>query len=98
MASVMYNKVGQRISFVGDKYTPHVYEMPFNSLDVTLEKGITKWASIKFGIKNLLDNDVVFQQTDEYTDPVSKLQQSKVEIRQKYKPGMQIKLGVNLVF
>ena len=94
----MYNKVGKRISFVGDKNTPHVYEMPFNSLDITLEKGLTKWASIKFGIKNLLDNDVIFQQTDVYTDPVSKLQVSKAELRQQYKPGMQIKLGVNLVF
>jgi len=98
MVSVMYNKVGKRISFVGDKNTPHVYEMPFNSLDITLEKGLTKWASIKFGIKNLLDNDVIFQQTDVYTDPVSKLQVSKAELRQQYKPGMQIKLGVNLVF
>ncbi|MEI8086524.1 MAG: TonB-dependent receptor [Paludibacter sp.] len=98
MASIMYNKVGQRISFVGDKNTPHVYEMPFNSLDITVEKGITKWASLKFGVKNLLDNNIVFQQTDEYTDPVSKLKVSKVELRQQYKPGMQIKLGISLIF
>ncbi|MEI6751565.1 MAG: TonB-dependent receptor [Paludibacter sp.] len=100
MLSVMYNKVGKRIAFVGDKTKniPHVYEMPFNSLDITLENGITKWASIKFGIKNFLDNDVVFQQTDDYKDPVTKLQVSKVELRQKFKPGMQIKIGINLVF
>jgi TonB-dependent receptor len=96
--SVMYNKVGKRISFVGDPNTPHVYEMPFNSLDMTLEKGITKWLSLKFGVKNLLDDKVTYQQTDEYIDPVSKVQQSKIEIRQQYKPGMQFKFGLNMVF
>ncbi|MFZ4455350.1 MAG: TonB-dependent receptor domain-containing protein [Bacteroidales bacterium] len=106
MMSLMYNKVGKRISFVGDPNTPHVYEMPFNSLDFTLEKKLTKWASLKFGVKNLLDNDVVFQQTDEWDDKVlntetnvvETVHKSKEEIRQKYKPGMQIKLGINMSF
>ena len=98
MASIMYNEAGKRISLVGDPTIPHVYEMPFHSLDFTLEKGITKWASLKFGIKNLLDDEVVFQQLDEYTDIKTKLPTSRVEIKQKYKPGMQIKLGVNMIF
>jgi hypothetical protein len=98
----MYNKVGKRITFVGDKngdyQIPNGYEMPFNSLDLTIEKGITKWASLKFGIKNLLNDEVVFQQTDENPNSITNLPQSIVEIRQKYKPGMQIKLGINMVF
>ena len=98
MASLMYNEAGKRLSLVGDPTIPHVYEMPFHSLDFTLEKGITKWASLKLGIKNLLDDEVLFQQVDEYTDPQTKLPQSRVEVKKKFKPGMQIKLGINMIF
>ncbi len=98
MASLMYNEAGKRLSLVGDPTIPHVYEMPFHSLDFTLEKGITKWASLKLGIKNLLDDEVVFQQLDEYTDIITKLPKSRIEIKQRYKPGMQIKLGLNMNF
>lgn len=97
-ASLMYNEVGKRLSLVGDKTIPHVYEMPFHSLDFMFEKGITKWASLKLGMKNLLDDEVVFQQVDEYVDPSTSLSQPRVETKQRYKPGMQIKLGVNMIF
>jgi hypothetical protein len=63
-----------------------------------LEKGITKWASLKLGLKNLLDDEVVFQQVDEYTDSKTNLTQSRIEVKQKFKPGMQIKLGINMIF
>jgi len=97
-ASIMYNEAGKRLSLVGDKTIPHVYEMPFHSLDLSFEKGITKWASVKLGIKNLLDDEVVFQQLDEYTDPITALPQSRIEVKQRYKPRMQIKFGVNMIF
>jgi len=95
MTSVMYNKTGKRISIVGDKDTPHINEMPFNSLDFTLEKGITKWISIKFGIKNILDDDLVFQQFQEYTENG----ETKVreQVTNMYKPGRQFKLGVSVI-
>ena len=98
MTSIMYNEAGKRLSLVGDPTIPHVYEMPFHSLDFTLEKGITKWASLKVGIKNLLDDEVVFQQVDVYTDIKTKLPESRIEIKQKYKPGMQFKLGLIMNF
>jgi TonB-dependent receptor len=102
MASLMYNKVGKRISYIGDEnqgaITPNLYEMPFNSLDFTFEKKITKWANLKLGIKNLLDDDVVFLQTDVNPNSTTHLPQSIDEVRQKYKPGMQIKLGISMVF
>lgn len=94
MASVMYNKVGKRIAVVGDINTPHIYEMPFNSLDFTLEKGINKWLSVKFGIKNILDDEIVFQQFQKYTDNAeSKIRE---QVTTKYKPGRQFKLSVSI--
>jgi len=95
-AGVMYNKAGKRLSTVGDKTTPHVYEMPFSSLDITLEKGISKWASVKLGLKNVLDDKIVFQQENQYE--LNGVSGSRTEIKQSFNPGMQIKLGINMFF
>lgn len=94
MTSIMYNKTGERIAIVGDKDTPHIYEMPFNSLDFTLEKGITKWVSIKFGIKNLLNDNVVFQQYQKYTDKGE--DKTRIQVNSLYKTGRQFKLGISV--
>jgi len=96
--SIMYNEVGKRLTLVGDKTIPHVYEMPFHSLDFTFEKGLASWVSVKLGIKNLLNDEIVFQQLDEFTNPLTSLPQSRIEVKQRYKPGMQIKIGVNMLF
>lgn len=95
--NLMYNIVGKRISMVGDKDTPHIYEMPFNSLDLTLERKITKWMSMKLGVKNILDDEVVFQQLDEFTDPVTKKAKSVTDVRQRFKPGRQFKIAINII-
>jgi len=94
MGSIMYNKTGKRIAVVGDKDVPNIFEMPFNSLDFTLEKGINNWMSIKFGVKNLLNDDVVFQQFQDYTDNGVKM--IREQVTNMYKPGRQFKLGLSI--
>ena len=94
MTSIMFNKTGKRIATVGDISVPHIYEMPFNSLDFTIEKGITKYASIKFGIKNLMDDDVVFLQNQKYTDKGES--KTREQVTNKFKPGRQFKLGISV--
>jgi len=94
MTSLMYNKTGERIAIVGDKNIPHIYEMPFNSLDFSIEKGITKWINLRFGIKNILDNAIVFQQFQEYKDAgVPKVRE---QVTSKFKPGTQFKLSISV--
>lgn len=94
MASIMYNKTGERIATVGNIDVPHIIERPFNSLDFTIEKGVTKWATIKFGIKNILDDNVVFQQYQKYTDKGEN--KTRTQVNTMYKPGRQFKLGISL--
>ena len=97
MFSAMYNTVGKRIETVGDIDTPHIYEMPFNSLDMTAEKKIGKYLSVKLGVKNLLDDDILFQQFQKYTDSNGNAAERK-QVATKYNPGRQFKLGVTLTF
>jgi TonB-dependent receptor len=94
MASIMYNETGKRISTVGDINSPHVWEMPFKSFDITLEKGITKWVNIKFGVKNLLDDFVTFQQFQPYKD--QGVDKTRIQINNRFKPGRQFKLGISV--
>ena len=95
MGSAMFNKAGKRIAIVGDKDIPHIYEMPFNSLDFTFEKKLFEKISIKFGIKNLLDGDVVFQQFQKHKTPTGEAA-IREQITNKFKPGRQFKLGVSV--
>jgi outer membrane receptor protein involved in Fe transport len=95
MGSAMFNKAGKRIAVVGDINTPHIWEMPFNSLDFTFEKKIFEKISIKFGIKNALDGDVIFQQFQKYKTPAGDAA-IREQVTNKFKPGRQFKLGVSV--
>ncbi|MGH1469134.1 MAG: TonB-dependent receptor domain-containing protein [Bdellovibrionales bacterium] len=53
--SVVYNVAGKRISQVGAFGSPDIYEEPFEQLDLTVRKKLTKKLSISFKAQNLLD-------------------------------------------
>jgi len=95
MASIMYNKTGERIATVGNIDVPHIYEMPFNSLDLTFEKKLFEKISIKLGFKNILDSDVVFQQFQKYKTPTGE-SAIREQVTNKFRPGRQFKLGVSV--
>ncbi|NBU35330.1 MAG: TonB-dependent receptor [Bacteroidetes bacterium] len=54
--SVLYNRIGKRIVFIGDLENPHIWEMPRNSLDLTLSKQIGKLLQIKAGVRDIINN------------------------------------------
>lgn len=61
-ASLNYNVIGKRIVFVGTPTNPHTWELPRNSLDLTIEKSIGKRVNIKAGLKDILNQPVRFVQ------------------------------------
>lgn len=68
MASVVYNRIGQRIIAVGRpspnewESIPDIYEMPRNETDLSISKKIGTKVEIKAGIRDLFGEQVVFQQ------------------------------------
>lgn len=62
MMALNYNRIGKRIAYVGTPDNPHTWELPRNSLDLTLEKGLGKRFSLKAGIKDILNNPVRYVQ------------------------------------
>ena len=70
-ASIMYNIMGKRILVAaqlnqGNVDMPDIYEMPRNVIDLSINKKIGKSLELKFGIKDLLAQNFVTQQTYEY--------------------------------
>lgn len=61
-ASLNYNLIGKRIVYVGTPTNPHTWELPRNSLDLTIEKSIGKRISLKAGLKDILNQPVRFVQ------------------------------------
>jgi TonB-dependent receptor len=98
MISLMYNVIGKRIILVGNRNSPHIYEMPFNLLDLTVNKAIGKHFTAKFGVKNLLNETVKFIQTVEYNkdinnDGIGDGIVEREQITKSYQPGRYFSMG-----
>jgi outer membrane receptor for ferrienterochelin and colicin len=52
--------------------------------------------NLKFGVKNLLDDNIVYQQTQNYKEGGAA--KTKTQITNKFKPGRQFKVGVTMNF
>lgn len=98
--SALYNVIGKRIVFIGDQDNPHIWELPRNSLDLTLIKGIGKNFQIKAGIKDLLNNKVNWVQYFDFDqaqpDGGSKRVERKVDYYN-FKPGTIFSLGFSFL-
>lgn len=57
-----YNRIGKRIAYVGTPLNPHTWELPRNSLDLTVQKDLGKRVSLKAGVKDLINNPIRFVQ------------------------------------
>jgi hypothetical protein len=91
MFSVNYNRIGKRIAFVGTPINPNTWELPRNSVDLTLDKTIGDKLSFKFGIKDLLNSPVHFV---EYMIGNDQVELTKVN----YIPNRKISLGIAYTF
>lgn len=65
-ATLLYNSFGERIVQVGTQGLPDIYEQPFQQLDFVYRHRVGDWL-YKFSFKNILNDDVQFQQGDEIT-------------------------------
>jgi len=102
-ASLLYNILGKRIIIVGQpnqnpqEDIPDVYEMPFHSLDLTLSKKFGEHWQVKGGIQNILDQNVLYEQTVKF----EKAGEGTVTRKQptlSFNPGKYYTLGISVVF
>jgi hypothetical protein len=112
MVNLLYNVIGKRIHIVGvpqqNKWEdiPDVYEMPRNQVDLVISKKIGRFTEIKLGIKDLLNEPVVYQQninTDVdlgfYNGGASNIKNFKrTQILKSFKPGSNFSLELGFRF
>ena len=97
--TLLYNVIGRRIAFVGTVNDPHIYEMPRNLLDLSISKKFGKHLSIKFGVKNILNQRIVFQQEEEvYLSSSPTTLSKRIQETKSSMPGSQFNLGITYVF
>ncbi|MDR4989364.1 MAG: hypothetical protein RG741_11065, partial [Bacteroidales bacterium] len=71
---------------------PDVYEMPRNLLDLTFSKRIRSGITIRAGVSDILNQDVILLQ-DGNNDGIFDIRSDQV--LQKYKPGFKISAGLS---
>lgn len=112
MVNLLYNVIGKRIQIVGTPQQnawediPDVYEMPRHLVDLIVSKKIGKYAELKFSIKDLLNQSVVYKQSinatvnmSYYNGGVAELKTFKRDqILRSFKPGSMISLELGFRF
>ena len=100
--SLLYNVIGKRILRVGEVKQkieddiPDMYEMPMHSLDLMVSKKINSKWELKGGIKNLLNQDIEYNQVvRKETDEGSV---SYKQVNRLYNPGRYFSFGVAYFF
>lgn len=95
-ASVLYNRVGERLALVGNDEFPNVYERPRNQLDIQLSKRvINNRGEIKLNVADILNNAVFFY---ENTDDSFAYKEGVDRMFNSFKPGSIITLGFTYDF
>jgi outer membrane receptor for ferrienterochelin and colicin len=98
MVSVLYNIIGPRLMFVGDEDEPHIIQMPRNLIDISLNKKVGKYITLKLGVKDLFNQPVELRQNERIqTIPgVSDSYAKRVQRTQVYKPSSSFTAGITL--
>mgnify|MGYP001218837174 CR=1 FL=1 len=69
--SLIYNVFGERIFSVGDDLYPTIYELPRNSIDLTLSKQFGNKVTYKFGIQDLLNARFRFHEDSDRNEKIT---------------------------
>ena len=97
-SALLYNVIGKRIMVAaelsqGGVITPDIFEMPRNVIDFTINKKIGKFTELKFGVKDILAQDVLTQQTFEYTN-LAGVEKTSTVTNRRFNLGRTWSLGV----
>lgn len=99
-ASLMYNRIGKRILYVGVvnqniiEDIPDTYEMPRNVIDLSVSKQLGSTMELGLGIKDLLNEPVEFKQFPLYNDGGKTVKRE--QITRSFLPGRNISLSFRI--
>jgi outer membrane receptor protein involved in Fe transport len=95
-SSLLYNVAGPRISLIGLDRTASMIEMPFSSLDFSIDKTFKKRYILSFGIQNLLNSTMRFIYDTDFNNKYEFKNNGVDKVVREYKPGSYISLGLKV--
>jgi len=95
-SSLLYNVAGPRISLIGLDRTASMIEMPFNSLDFSIDKTFKKRYILSFGVQNLLNSTMRFIYDTDFNNQFEYKNGGTDKIVREFKPGSYISLGLKV--
>lgn len=90
--SLMLNKMGRRIAYVGNALIPDIYEAPRTVLDMQFRAKISKRVEARLNLSDALAQDQVFYMD---MDKNGRFQEIKDNTIFKYSQGMAVSAGLN---
>ncbi len=104
-ATVLYNRIAQRLYLVGGDRLGFVYERPRNLLDVQLSYALSLKSELRFNVKDILNNPVIFyfdQDANQRLGSIGfadgRIDPAQDWILQRYQPGTTYSLNYSLKF
>lgn len=95
-ASVLYNRVGQRLTLVGNEEFPNVYERPRNQIDIQLSKKVLAGqGEIRINFQDILNNAFYFY---ENVNDNTGFQEGVDRLFNSYKQGSTVTVGFTYDF
>jgi outer membrane receptor protein involved in Fe transport len=95
-ASLLYNRVGERLTLVGNQEFPNVFERPRNQLDLQLSKKVLAGqGELKINFADILNNAFYFY---ENVDEATAYKEGVDRLFNAYKPGSTITVGFTYDF
>ena len=91
--TALYNIIGPRIAIVGIPGVPEVWEMPRNTVDLTITKGIGKYVDLRFSIQDIFNQSFILLQ-DANGDGI--LNKETDQTMQSYKRGTYFTFGITV--
>ncbi|NTV19602.1 MAG: outer membrane beta-barrel protein, partial [Bacteroidales bacterium] len=106
-AGILYNRIGKRVVGIGRVDTgsgasinndvPDTYEIPRDMVDIVISKKIGKTLEVKASFKDILNQEVIFEQYPKYIDNQGVMHERK-QVAKSFKPGANFYLGLQLNF
>jgi len=106
-AALLYNRIGKRIIGVGNRYgtdsegvsrnIPDSYEMPRNSLDLSVSKKFGDSVELSASVRNLLDEEFRFSQFEKVTTSSGE-ERTIEQVNRLYKVGRTFNLTLSYTF
>lgn len=93
--NLLYNVIGERVVIVGSYGIPDVYEMPRNTLDLTISKCLWKFLEVKFGIQDILNQPYLLMQDANEDGKISRKNDQQI---QSFRRGSYYTLGLGFRF